>query len=105
MTRVKPNQPLTLAEYKSLDSAGKKENLFIRVLDRLKVTEDTLKQAQAKILEANQKLETANAKAFAGNDELRTLHANWTGCEEHKSQIQSELTRIKSTWYFKLFGR
>lgn len=105
MTRVKPNQPLTLAEYKSLDSAGKKENLFIRVLDRLKVTEDTLKQAQAKILEANQKLETANAKAFAGNDELRDLYAKLGRGEECYNDLQKELDSIKSTWYFKLFGR
>jgi uncharacterized protein YPO0396 len=97
MTRVKPNQPLTLAEYKTLDSAGKKENLFIRVLERLKATEETLRGAQNAVLEANRKLETSNVKAFAGNEEMSTLRYDL-------NRANTELARIKSKWYFKLFG-
>lgn len=111
MTRVKPNQPLTLAEYKTLDSAGKKENLFIRVLERLKVTEETLRGAQNAVLEANRKLETSNVKAFAGNEEIRQLKEELEKEKRLNSitmggglQLHAELERIKSKWYFKLFG-
>lgn len=104
MARVQQDQPLTLEEYMSLDSAGKKKNLFIRVLDRLKVTEETLQKAQQNILAANQALERANVNAFAGNEELRVLHATSAACKEHNYDLQAELTSIKSKWWFKLFG-
>lgn len=111
MARVQQHQPLTLEEYMSLDSAGKKKNLFIRVLDRLKVTEETLQKAQAKILEANQALETANAKAFAGNEELRELKMQkeivnglHRDCVKIINKHRVELASIKSKWWFKLFG-
>jgi hypothetical protein len=118
MTRVKPNQPFTLAEYKTLDSAGKKENLFIRVLERLKATEETLRGAQNAVLEANRKLETSNAKAFAGNEEMSTLKQQLSESKlQHEicknlyadqvktiNEHRAELDRIKSKWYFKLFG-
>lgn len=106
MTRVSPTkQPFTLTEYESLDSAGKKKNLFIRLLEKFKEQEVALSSADRALKEANQRLSAMNAQSFAGNEELRTVNNTVDGLQEHNAELQTELDSIKSKWYFKLFGK
>lgn len=112
MTRVPPKeQPLTLEEYMTLDSAGKKKNLFIRLLSKadslqtkLRATEETLREAQKGILEGNQKLEASNVKAFVGNEEISDLKRELRESKCDSERCRAELQSIKSKWWFKVFN-
>lgn len=119
MTRVQQDLHLTVDSYDSLDSAGKKRNMFMRTAEKLEKSVKALGMYEERIHEANQKIESANKQCFAGNEELRALKEELKEAilqreivrNLHADQVntinkhRAELDSIKSKWYFKLFGR
>lgn len=105
MTRIQQDLPLTVESYDSLDSANKKRNMFMRTAEKLEKSVKALTLAEKAINEANLKIETANKQCFQGNEELRSLNEQHELVKDELRGTDKELARIKSTWYFKLFGR
>lgn len=104
MTRVQQDLPLTVESYDSLDSASKKRNMFMRTVEKLEKSVKALGMYEERIREANQKIESANKQCFQGNEELRSLNEQHELIKDELRLTDKELARIKSTWYFKLFG-